>query len=115
MTICGIAHRLKSGTEQDTKFENAAGGAASTGGDPTMKLTNLLASTAALAFAANAAFAADIFVIGGKPGDLFWSIVKRGAEDAGLVVAAQGGSVTWLGPQNHDNLGVDAAELIRHH
>ena len=24
-----------------------------------------------------------------------------------------GGSVTWLGPQNYDNLGPDAAELIR--
>jgi simple sugar transport system substrate-binding protein len=57
--------------------------------------------------------AADIFVIGGKPDDPFWSIVKRGAEDAGMVVKAQGGSVTWLGPQNYDNLGVDAAELIR--
>lgn len=56
---------------------------------------------------------AKIFVIGGKPDDPFWSIVKRGAEDAGKVVAAQGGSVTWLGPQNYDNLGVDAAELIR--
>ena len=25
----------------------------------------------------------------------------------------EGGSVTWLGPQDYDNLGVDAAELIR--
>ncbi|MEZ0001494.1 ABC-type sugar transport system substrate-binding protein [Sinorhizobium fredii] len=56
---------------------------------------------------------ANIFVVGGKPDDPFWSIVKRGAEDAGKVVEAQGGSVTWLGPQNYDNLGVDAAELIR--
>ena len=56
---------------------------------------------------------ADIFVVGGKPDDPFWSIVKRGAEDAGKVVEAQGGTVTWLGPQNYDNLGVDAAELIR--
>lgn len=39
--------------------------------------------------------------------------MKRGAEDAGIVVKEQGGSVTWLGPQNYDNLGVDAAELIR--
>jgi len=60
-----------------------------------------------------AAEGAKIFVIGGKPDDPFWSIVKRGAEDAGLVATAQGGSVTWLGPQNYDNLGVDAAELIR--
>ena len=56
---------------------------------------------------------AKIFVVGGKPDDPFWSIVKRGAEDAGKVVEAQGGTVTWLGPQNYDNLGVDAAELIR--
>ncbi|MEM5469582.1 sugar ABC transporter substrate-binding protein [Celeribacter marinus] len=65
------------------------------------------------ACAAGAVMAADIFVVGGKPDDPFWSIVKRGAEDAGMLVEAQGGSVTWLGPQNYDNLGVDAAELIR--
>lgn len=72
-------------------------------------------ATAALltACAAGSVMAADIFVVGGKPDDPFWSIVKRGAEDAGIVVEAQGGSVTWLGPQNYDNLGVDAAELIR--
>lgn len=80
-----------------------------------MKLTKILAATALATFAAGAAYAegAKIFVIGGKPDDPFWSIVKRGAEDAGKVVEAQGGSVTWLGPQNYDNLGVDAAELIR--
>lgn len=73
------------------------------------------AATVVLSMAASAVAAqgADIFVVGGKPDDPFWSIVKRGAEDAGLVAEAQGGSVTWLGPQNYDNLGVDAAELIR--
>lgn len=81
-----------------------------------MKLMNTLktvAATAVLTSLTTAALSADIFVIGGKPDDPFWSIVKRGAEDAGIVVEAQGGSVTWLGPQNYDNLGVDAAELIR--
>jgi simple sugar transport system substrate-binding protein len=80
-----------------------------------MKLSKILATTAVMMIGASTAYAegAKIFVIGGKPDDPFWSIVKRGAEDAGLVVAAQGGSVTWLGPQNYDNLGVDAAELIR--
>lgn len=82
-----------------------------------MKLTkNILkglATAAILAASATAVLAANIFVIGGKPDDPFWSIVKRGAEDAGKVVEGQGGSVTWLGPQNYDNLGVDAAELIR--
>lgn len=55
---------------------------------------------------------ADIYVIGGKSDDPFWSRVKRGAEDAGKLVEADGGSVTWLGPQNYDNLGPDAAKLI---
>jgi len=55
---------------------------------------------------------ADIYVIGGKSDDPFWSRVKRGAEDAAKVVEARGGSVTWLGPQNYDNLGPDAAKLI---
>jgi simple sugar transport system substrate-binding protein len=53
-----------------------------------------------------------IFVIGGKADDPFWSRVKRGADDAGKVVTANGGSVTWLGPQNYDNLGPDAAKLM---
>ncbi len=80
-----------------------------------MKLGNILATTAVVTLFAGMAMAegAKIFVVGGKPDDPFWGVVKKGAEDAGLVVAAQGGSVTWLGPQNYDNLGVDAAELIR--
>lgn len=53
-----------------------------------------------------------IFVIGGKSDDPFWSKVKRGVEAAAEVVEAQGGTVTFLGPQNYDNLGPDAAKLI---
>jgi simple sugar transport system substrate-binding protein len=78
------------------------------------KFLTMLAASVALTLSAEVAMAgAKIFVIGGKPDDPFWGIVKRGAEDAAKVVEAQGGSVTWLGPQNYDNLGVDAAELIR--
>lgn len=72
-----------------------------------------VSTTAIVGLISTSVMAANIFVVGGKPDDPFWSIVKRGAEDAGKVVEAQGGSVTWLGPQNYDNLGVDAAELIR--
>lgn len=76
--------------------------------------TALIAATAiALTGASATADGAKIFVIGGKADDPFWSKVKRGADDAGLVVKEQGGSVTWLGPQNYDNLGPDAAKLIR--
>jgi simple sugar transport system substrate-binding protein len=62
--------------------------------------------------AAAAGGTASIFVIGGKSDDPFWSKVKRGVDDAAKVVQAHGGKVTWLGPQNYDNLGPDAAKLI---
>jgi simple sugar transport system substrate-binding protein len=54
-----------------------------------------------------------IFVVGGKPDDPFWSKVKKGVDDEAKVVEAAGGSVTWLAPQNYDNLGPDAAKLIQ--
>lgn len=73
----------------------------------------LAAVAVASTMVATSVSAANIFAIGGKPDDPFWSRVKMGAEDAGKVAASQGGSVTWLGPQNYDNLGPDAAELIR--
>lgn len=79
------------------------------------KTFKALAVTLAFAAASSAALAAGprIFVIGGKADDPFWSRVKKGADDAALVVKAAGGSVTWLGPQTYDNLGPDAAKLIR--
>ena len=80
-----------------------------------MKKLFLTAAVAALTLAASVASAdgPNIFVVGGKPDDPFWSRVKLGAEHAGAVAEIHGGSVTWLGPQNYDNLGPDAAELIR--
>lgn len=79
------------------------------------RILKMMAIAASIATTSTAAMAggAKIIVIGGKADDPFWSIVKRGAEAAGQVVKAQGGSVTWLGPQNYDNLGPDAADLIR--
>lgn len=71
------------------------------------------ATSSASASGGSAKGGPKIFAIGGKADDPFWSRVKRGADDAGIVVAAQGGSVTWLGPQNYDNLGPDAAKLIQ--
>ncbi len=56
---------------------------------------------------------ANIFVVGGKPDDPFWSKVKKGVDDQAKVVEAYGGSVTWLAPQNYDNLGPDAAKLVQ--
>jgi simple sugar transport system substrate-binding protein len=78
-------------------------------------MLNAIVAAAILGASATTAMAggAQIFVVGGKADDPFWSIVKRGAEDAGKVVSAEGGKVIWLAPQNYDNLGADAAELIR--
>jgi len=79
------------------------------------KTMKIVVAAAALTLTAGVAMAAGpkIFVIGGKADDPFWSRVKKGADDAALVVKAAGGTVTWLGPQNYDNLGPDAAKLIR--
>ena len=77
-----------------------------------LKVT-MTATMMALGATVAVADGSKIFVIGGKADDPFWSKVKKGADDAGLVVQATGGSVTWLGPQNYDNLGPDAAKLIR--
>ncbi|MGW3567299.1 sugar ABC transporter substrate-binding protein [Streptomyces sp. NPDC000941] len=55
----------------------------------------------------------SLVVIGGKSDDPFFSTVKRGVEDAGKLVKAGGGSVTYLGPANYDNLGPDAAKLTQ--
>jgi simple sugar transport system substrate-binding protein len=74
----------------------------------------LAVATATMALGATAALAdGSIFVVGGKADDPFWSKVKKGADEAGLVAAANGVKVVWLGPQNYDNLGPDAAKLIR--
>ena len=70
----------------------------------------VVATTGATAAMADGA---KIFVIGGKADDPFWSKVKKGADEAAKVVELNGGTVTWLGPQNYDNLGPDAADLIR--
>jgi len=77
-------------------------------------LTAMMTATVlATATAGALAEGAKIFVIGGKPDDPFWSKVKKGADEAGKVAELTGGSVTWLGPQTYDNLGPDAAKLIR--
>ncbi|MFG2963258.1 MULTISPECIES: sugar ABC transporter substrate-binding protein [unclassified Streptomyces] len=56
---------------------------------------------------------ASLVVIGGKSDDPFWSTVKRGVDDAAKLVKAGGGTVTYLGPANYDNLGPDVAKLTR--
>ena len=72
-----------------------------------------LALSAVLAACAPAAFAANIAVVGGKTDDEFWNRIKKGLDDAALVVQQNGGSVSYLQLQTYDNLGPDAAQLVR--
>ena len=71
------------------------------------------ASSASTASGQGTGGSVKIFVVGGESSDPFWSQVKSGAEAAGAAFASQGASVTWLGPQNYNNLGPDAAQLLR--
>jgi simple sugar transport system substrate-binding protein len=57
--------------------------------------------------------AANIAVVGGKTDDEFWNRIKKGVDDARLVVEKNGGSVSYLQLQTYDNLGPDAAQLVR--
>jgi simple sugar transport system substrate-binding protein len=72
-----------------------------------------LALSAALAVCGPAAYAANIAVVGGKTDDEFWNRIKKGLDDAALVVQQNGGSVSYLQLQTYDNLGPDAAQLVR--
>ncbi|KAJ0344285.1 hypothetical protein COL154_014022, partial [Colletotrichum chrysophilum] len=57
--------------------------------------------------------AAKIDVIGGKNDDPFWNKIKKGVDDARLVVKANGGTVKYLRMQSYDNFAADAAQIIR--
>ena len=73
----------------------------------------LMASVMAFGGAAVLADGVTIAVVGGKADDPFFAKVKKGIDDATLVVAAHGGKVNYLMLQNYDNIGGDAANLVR--
>lgn len=75
-------------------------------------MKRLIATTAALAIAASGAFAADIALVIGSNQDSFWNVVKKGAEDAAVLIEARGGSLNILQTNNYDNYGADLATLI---
>lgn len=77
------------------------------------KFKGLLASVAVVALSTTGTFAADIAIIGGKADDAFFAKIKKGIDDATLVVEAHGGIVNYLQLQTYDNIGGDAANLVR--
>jgi simple sugar transport system substrate-binding protein len=72
-----------------------------------------LVVTTAIAMPASVAMAANIAVVGGKNDDAFWNLIKKGLDDASLVVKANGGSVNYLRLQSYDNFAPDVVQLIR--
>lgn len=81
-------------------------------------IKTLMAAAATVALlASGAGFAmADgitVAIVGGKTDDPFFAKVKKGIDDGALVVAAHGGSVNYLQLQTYDNIGGDAANLVR--
>jgi simple sugar transport system substrate-binding protein len=79
-----------------------------------MPIVKTLAQAATLAaLMASSAFAADIAIIGGMNSDQFWNKIKKGVDDARLVVEANGGKVDYLRMQSYDNFSADAADIIR--
>jgi simple sugar transport system substrate-binding protein len=78
-------------------------------------LMTAVATVALLATSATFAMAdgITIAVVGGKTDDPFFAKVKKGIDDGALVVAAHGGKVNYLQLQTYDNIGGDAANLVR--
>ena len=77
-----------------------------------MKLKKTIVTAATAVMMSTSAFAADIAVIGGSIEDGFWNLIKKGIDDATLVVEANGGSVNYLRTANYDNFGPDLVTLI---
>ena len=82
---------------------------------PTKQILKAALLASVMAFGATSVLAegVTIAVVGGKADDPFFAKVKKGIDDATLVVEAHGGTVTYLMLQNYDNIGGDAANLVR--
>jgi len=76
-------------------------------------LAKVLATTAVVVVGATAAMSANIAIVGGKADDPFFAKIKKGIDDATAVVSARRGKVNYLQLQNYDNIGGDAANLVR--
>ncbi|MFC3325614.1 substrate-binding domain-containing protein [Mesorhizobium cantuariense] len=79
-----------------------------------MNFTKKIAAAVMAAMFASSAYAGDkdIAVIVGSAQDGFWNMVKKGVDDAKLMVEANGGTVNFMQTQNYDNFGPDLASLI---
>jgi simple sugar transport system substrate-binding protein len=76
-----------------------------------MTFIKKIATAAMAAMLASSAYAGDkdIAVIVGSAQDGFWNMVKKGVDDARLMVEANGGTVNFMQTQNYDNFGPEQA------
>ena len=77
-----------------------------------MMKKSMLAAVAFGALFATGAVAQDIAVIAGSIEDGFFNKIKKGIDDATLMVEANGGTVTYLTVPNYENFGPDLVTLI---
>ena len=80
-----------------------------------MQFTKTLAAVATAALLSTSAIAQegpDIAVIAGSIEDGFFNLIKKGVDDATLMVEANGGTVNYLRVPNYDNFGPDLVTLI---
>jgi len=77
-----------------------------------VKFGKTIAAATVAALMSTSAMAADIAVIAGSIEDGFFNLIKKGVDDATLVVEANGGTVNYLRTQNYDNFGPDLVTLI---
>jgi simple sugar transport system substrate-binding protein len=77
-----------------------------------MKFTKTIATAMTASVMATGAFAQDIAVIAGSIEDGFFNLIKKGVDDATLMVEANGGTVNYMRVPNYDNFGPDLVTLI---
>lgn len=78
----------------------------------TLKQIALAAAITVATLASGAASAANIAVIAGSEQDGFFNLIKKGVDDATLVVKTNGGKVNYMRTKNYDNFGPELAQLI---
>ncbi|MGL4310487.1 MAG: substrate-binding domain-containing protein [Paracoccaceae bacterium] len=77
-----------------------------------MNLRKTIAVSALAALVSTGALAQDIAVIAGSVEDAFMDKIKKGVDDATVVITANGGTVQYLRTQNYENFGPDLVTLI---
>ncbi len=77
-----------------------------------MKFGKTIVAATVAVMMSTSAMAQNIAVIAGSIEDGFFNLIKKGVDDATLMVEANGGTVNYLRTPNYDNFGPDLVTLI---